>query len=846
MKKTATQIVLVLIFTILFSSCNRKAEPLFQRIDLSANWAFSEAGTMEWQPAVVPGTVHTDLYKNGTIPHPFYGCNEKNLQWIGEKDWIYKTSFSVDSSILQKNKIFLVFEGLDTYAHITLNGTKVLSTNNMHRKWEVECRESLCNGDNVLEVTFQSALNKFLNDSTALGYPIPGGQWVLARKAAYHFGWDWGPRYITAGIHKPVYLEIRNNIQEVDFYLFTKGIANNKATLSLNAQIWADGEEEATLKVTDKNSGKTLAKQEININSGDNTYSMDFAINNPKLWWCNGLGEPYIYDFAIELTTAKGFSYTKEIPLGIQTLQTVLEDDEHGKSLYVELNGERVFMKGADYIPQHPFVSEVTDEDYRNIISMAAESNMNMLRVWGGGVYPNDAFFELCNRHGILVWQDFMFACAMYPGTDDFVDNVRHEAIEQVKRIRNHSNVALWCGNNESDEGWHNWGWQKAHAISKKDSATIWEGYKRIFHEVLPEVVSSYDPQKFYMPSSPMHGWGHEESMLEGSAHYWGVWWGALPFEMYLEKVPRFMSEYGFQAMPTLVTIREFQEEDDDYLFSPTLRCHQKHLTGYETINIYLEREGLKPKTLENFIYQSQLIQAKGIGMAIEAHRRAKPYCMGSLLWQINDCWPVVSWSSIDAFGNWKALQYRLRELYDDIMVSVIDHKDNVEIYVVSDRLTETKGTVEVNLVDFNGQETNVFTENLTVASNASRQVLVKQSREIFMGIDTATTLIECIFKTPEKEYSNQKFIVPYGEINLPVPEISTRVEPAEHGYNIYLTSNAFTAYAQLYLTKSHAWFSDNFINLFPNREYAIFCRSDLPLHEFNQQLRIHHLALKD
>ena len=406
------------------------------------------------------------------------------------------------------------------------------------------------------------------------------------------------------------------------------------------------------------------------------------------------------------------------------------------------------------------------------------------------------------------------------------MDNVRHEAIEQVKRIRNHSNVALWCGNNESDEGWHNWGWQKAHAISKKDSATIWEGYKRIFHKVLPEVVSTYDPQKFYMPSSPMHGWGHEESMREGSAHYWGVWWGALPFEMYLEKVPRFMSEYGFQAMPTLVTIREFQEEDDDYLFSPTLRCHQKHLTGYETINIYLEREGLKPNTLEDFIYQSQLIQAKGIGMAIEAHRRAKPYCMGSLLWQINDCWPVVSWSSIDAFGNWKALQYRLRELYDDIMVSVIDHKDNVEIYVVSDRLTETKGTVEVNLVDFNGQETNVFTENLTVASNASRQVLVKQSREIFMGIDTATTLIECIFKTPEKEYSNQKFIVPYGEINLPVPEISTRVEPAEHGYNIYLTSNAFTAYAQLYLTKSHACFSDNFINLFPNREYAIFCCS--------------------
>ena len=356
--------------------------------------------------------------------------------------------------------------------------------------------------------------------------------------------------------------------------------------------------------------------------SGINNINTNFSIKNPKLWWTNGLGEPHIYDLQVELITESGYSHTQTIPIGLRTLRTIFKDDEHGKALYFELNGTPVYMKGANYIPQHSFVPEVTESDYQRVIQTAKESNMNMLRVWGGGVYEDDVFYELCNRNGILVWQDFMFACSMYPTDSLFAENVKQEAIYQVKRLRKHSNIALWCGNNEVDEAWHNWGWQKSHKLSKADSTTIWDGYKNIFHNILSKVVEEFDPQRFYLSTSPLYGWGREKSMTHGSAHYWGVWWDVQPIEMYLQKVPRFMSEFGLQAMPTLATIRQFQDESEEYLFSPSLKCHQKHPTGYQTIDAYLENEGLYAETVEQFIYLSQLVQAKGIGLAIEAQRR--------------------------------------------------------------------------------------------------------------------------------------------------------------------------------------------------------------------------------
>ena len=494
MKHRLNIISLFTVAMLILSSC--KEEPrreLIERMELNTNWIFRNSSEPNWYPANVPGTVHTDLRNNGVIENPFYGCNEEKLQWIGERDWIYKNQFTVDSNLLANKNINLVFEGLDTYANVMLNGQTILQANNMHRRWEFDCKDQLKVGNNLLEIHFQSALNKFFEDSLALGYPLPGGRWNFARKAAYHFGWDWGPRFITAGIHKPVYLETWNTHRPTDFHIYTKNIDQQAATIGLTYWVESAIDETATIRIIDTKTNKELTnqtcllgRQAINLQSANQNYRIEFSIDNPKLWWSNGLGEPHIYDLHIELITESGYIHTKEIPFGVRTLKTFLEDDEHGQALYVELNGHKVYMKGANYIPQHSFVTEVTHQNYIDIVDLAVESNMNMLRVWGGGVYEDDIFYEICNRNGILVWQDFMFACAMYPGNDNYVTNVKQEAAQQVKRLRNHSNIALWCGNNEVDEGWHNWGWQRLTISQKRIRHPSGRATKRCFTKCYP------------------------------------------------------------------------------------------------------------------------------------------------------------------------------------------------------------------------------------------------------------------------------------------------------------------------------------------------------------------------
>jgi len=846
-KNTLTVFVLILLSVIsqVFLGCTQRNAALLQEKDLSAGWMFKfdDENGDTWYPAQVPGTIHTDLQRNGLIPDPFYGCNEFDLQWVGQRDWLYKNTFKLDEQFLLNENISLVFEGLDTYAAVYLNGEKLLEADNMFRSWEVPCRELLKKGDNLLEIRFASAENRFLEDSVALGYPLPGGRWVFARKAAYHFGWDWGPTFITAGIYKPVYLRMWNHHKPEDIQLYTLEITDEEAVIRAELDITSQMSDRAFIKVRDLQTGRLYAYEEIELVSGRGVYDVTFTISEPVLWWSHDIGEPHLYDLNIELETFSGYSYERHIPYGIRTIEVITEADEYGESFYIELNGIPLFMKGANYIPQHSFVSEVTDADYERIIRHAVKSNMNMLRVWGGGIYERDIFYELCSRHGILVWQDFMFACAMYPGDDEFVRNVEQEAIEQVKRLRNHASLAMWCGNNEVDEGWHNWQWQQVHNINPADSAIIWEAYQRVFHELLPSVIAAHDPGRYYLHTSPVHGWGHEESMMEGPAHYWGVWWGMQPFEMYLEKVPRFMSEFGFQAMPALATIRQFQPEEADYLFSDALACHQKHPTGYETISAYLERENLHPETLREYIYYSQLIQAKGVGMAIEAHRRAKPRCMGTLYWQFNDCWPVTSWSGMDVNGNWKALQYVVRQLYDDIMVSVLDHKGITDFYVVSGILENTPGRVELRMVDFENRKTILFSREINMRANASVLVTRIPTAELKAGFDPERHLVEAVFIADNGDtYTNRKFLVPYGELQLPDSRVEWDAEAKDGGYQIRLQSDRFMAHVQLYLEESHAWFDNNYFHMFPGEEVVIFCETDLPAKEFQNQLQVFHM----
>ncbi len=839
---------LLFLLSIVMLSCTSEEKPLLQKIPITEGWTFllSEEGPEAWYPASVPGTIHTDLLKNGLIPDPFYGCNEYELQWVGQKDWVYRKSFYADEQLLAKTHISLVFEGLDTYAKVFLNGSKLLEANNMFRKWEADCREFLQPGNNDLEIRFSSAEKRFMEDSLALGYPLPGGRWVFARKAAYHFGWDWSPVYITAGIHKPVYLETWDDHRPGDIQLYTTEITEKSARILTEMTFESDIIEQAVIRVSDRENGRIYAKQNIELNPERSVHSFEFQIQDPVLWWTNDLGAPHLYALQFDIETHSGFTHQQNIPYGIRTIEVITEDDQYGESLYLKLNGIPLFMKGANYIPQHSFVTEVSDEDYERVIENAVLSNMNMLRVWGGGMYERDIFYELCDQNGILVWQDFMFACAMYPGDDAFVENVRQEAIQQVKRLRNHACLAMWCGNNEVDEGWHNWQWQAAHNIQPADSATIWKGYQRVFHQLLPEVINTYDPGRFYLHTSPVHGWGHEESMMEGSAHYWGVWWGLEPFEMYLEKVPRFMSEFGFQAMPALATIRQFQTEEEDSLFSDALRCHQKHPTGYETITAYLERENLYPSSLREYIYLSQLIQAKGIGMAIEAHRRAQPRCMGTLYWQFNDCWPVTSWSGMDVNGNWKALQYTVRDLYDDIMVSVIDHNRSLDVYLVSGMLDDLQGRVELHLVDFENNRITLYEKDMLLPANSPVKVTSLASETIKSQYDMRRHLVEAVFTVKDRRsFKNQKFLEPYGNLNLPDSHLHYDIEAVQGGFRINIRATAFAAHVHLYLADRHAWFENNFFHLWPGEEKSVFCQSGLTAAEFEKQLQVYHMNAK-
>jgi beta-mannosidase len=835
-----TKIFCFLLLAGLMSACKQETTPLVRTIPLTEEWVFYDHQSGNWHPAQVPGAIHTDLHRNGLIDDPFFGCNEQDLQWIGRNDWVYKTAFQLKEEDFGAENISLVFEGLDTYADVYLNNQKVLEAKNMFRTWEIPCNENLRPGENNLEIRFQSAENRFLKDSAAHPYPLPGGRWVFARKAAYHFGWDWGPKFVTAGIWKPVYLKILNSHDVEDIYLTTKSVNQSKARISAKLTINAYEAESATVRIFNRTDDKIITKKNILLKPDQDEYQVDFDINDPVLWWCNGLGEPHLYKLLFEIKTASGEVFTERFDYGIRTIELVREPDEFGTSFYVKINDKPVFMKGANIIPPHSFMPETGRQDYEKLVQLAVESNMNMLRVWGGGVYKDDVFYQLCDEKGILVWQDFMFACAMYPGDDDFVENVRQEAIDQVKRLRNHTSLALWCGNNEVDEGWHNWGWQRQYDLSDEDSAAIWTGYKKIFHEILPEVINTLDHKRQYTSTSPMHGWGRKESLSEGPAHYWGVWWGQEPFGVYLDKVPRFMSEYGFQAMPSLSAIRTIQPQEKDTLFSDALRCHQKHPTGFETIDLYLEREGLFPETLEQYIYFSQIIQAMGITTAIEAHRRAKPRCMGTLYWQLNDCWPVTSWSGTDFHGNHKALQYAVKNSFRDILVSILRQDTVGYVYLVSDSPLPVSGMLELSVHHFDGNLIWQYEKPIEVPASSSTEVANFTTNTMLDGFRPEQCIMHARFTSSDKTgYRSQVFFEKYGDLMLPESALEYEVRSTPDGAEITVRTKTFAAFVHLFLTGSHAVFSNNFFHLMPGETATISCKSELSEMEFKQQLRV-------
>jgi len=663
--------------------------PLFlfgqlKEISINKNWNFRKAGNKDWLPAQVPGTVHTDLYTNRLIGDPFTS-KENELQWVENSDWEYQCTFTIDKSLLQE-ELTLVFEGLDTYADVFLNGNLLLKADNMFRSWSADVKKLVRPGKNELLVKFTSALTVGKDLAKKVPYCLPEEDRVFTRKAQYQYGWDFAPRFVTCGIWKHVKLISWKAAKLNHVQVFVDSLTDSRAVLYFSPEVDCVEKGNYEFVLSCKEDKRTNSILNTPMGMGRQDYGLTYAVLNPSLWWCRGMGAPSLYHFVLELRKDGHLIDSKEIRVGIRTIELVRDKDTLGESFYFKLNGKPVFMKGANLVPPDVFLSRTAKPQYANLVDKAVSANMNMLRVWGGGAYCDDDFYDLCDANGILVWQDLMFACAMYPGDESFVSNVSKEVEEQVKRLSVHPCLALWCGNNESDEGWKNWGWQKQFNYSKQDSTAIYHDYLSLFSEKVPGILDAcYQGAKYnYVPSSPQFGWGRKESMTSGDSHYWGVWWGMEPFEMYKKKVGRFMSEYGFQGLPSVSCVQKFHP----YEIKPgtiSLSAMQKHPKGFETIDTYLERDYKKPNGFEDYVYVSQLLQARGLQMAIEAQRRAKPYCMGSLYWQLNDCWPGITWSSIDFAGVPKASWYAAKRSFKDILVSFADEKDSICVYITSD-----------------------------------------------------------------------------------------------------------------------------------------------------------------
>ncbi|PKP33781.1 MAG: beta-mannosidase [Bacteroidetes bacterium HGW-Bacteroidetes-17] len=809
---------IIILLTFLVSGCYKSIQEV-SKIELNRNWKFRQAGNSEYLPAEVPGSVHLDMLNAGLIEDPFYRSNEDSIQWVANEDWEYLNEFELDKQFLKNKNTFLIFEGLDTYAKVYLNDSLLLQTDNMFRQWKVEV-SSFLKQNNQLKIHFYSPLKKNEEAAKKSAFPLPE-QRAFTRKAPYQFGWDWGPRIVTSGIWKPVYLMSEQETQIHTTYFSTDSIVNGTAFISAEIEIHSEINKEIEIKILNDDQPLFLEKRELNI--GESILKINFQIPQAKLWWSNGLGEAHLYHFNTIISVKDKIIDKKNNQIGIRTLKLIEKDDEVGKSFYFELNGFPVFMKGANYIPQDNFLTRVDSLKYKSIIESARLANMNMLRIWGGGVYESDLFYKLCDENGILIWQDFMFAGSMYPGDDHFIENCKLEAIDQIIRLRNHPSLALWCGNNEVDEAWHNWGWQQQFNWTEDQQSEIWEAYKLHFHQILPEQINNLDPNHQYWASSPKIGWGHKESMEEGDSHYWGVWWGKEPFSIYNEKVGRFMSEYGFQGFPANATFDSVLLPEDKYLYSSALKTHEKHNKGFEIINEYMKDEYKIPENFEDYAYVSQLLQAKGVGIALEAHRRAKPYCMGTLYWQLNDCWPVISWSGIDYYGNWKALHYQAQKVFKDLMISFEQQDDSVFVWIVSDRMENLDNELDLQLIDFDGNVLWSDQVKINIPSNSSQKYYRFSKKILPASFNPKRMLMYAHLNIPEGDIIDRfYYFSTTKELHLPKPEIKFQCSRISEGYEIIVETNKLAKNLYLEFKGITGRFTKNYFDLVPGKSKTL------------------------
>lgn len=710
------------------------------------------------------------LFKNHVISDPYRGSQEDSLKWIGETTWEYR--LTRDYTPLDKNEnLDLIIDGASTDAEVFVNKVKVLSCRNQFRQYVVNVKPYLKGRHDVVTIRLYPSSLREKKQSSLQKDTLPGDERVFTRRAAYLYGWDFGPRFLNMGAGIVSFHRWQNFYID-DAWVRTLKADTAMAELEVNIDVFCAQPGNYKVSYDPGTADDSIEAMACLLTKGMNTLRFRRKISHPKLWWCRGYGNPYIHTLDVKISGPAGETEKLSRQFGIRTIELVQAGKPDSAGFAFVLNGVPVFAKGANIIPADMF-DPMSAPHLGNHIARLTP-NMNMLRVWGGGVYPDETFMRDCDASGIMVWQDLMFACAMYPGDTGFVNNVSAEVMYQVKRLRGHASLALWCGNNEVEEGWYNWGWQKQFHYTAADSTRIWHDYQNLFHKVIPDVIHKADPDHAYWPSSPSNGWGRAASMVRGDAHYWGVWWGMEPFSIYEHKVPRFMSEYGFQSLPDMSTWKRCCPDSMLYIGSPCLKAHQKHPTGYQTIDTYLARDLVVPQKLEDYVYASQFLQAWGIGKGIEAHRRARPYCMGTLFWQLNDCWPGASWSMVDYYGKSKHLFFQVKRLYDLRLISGFVKDKRYHVSLINDPSEALQGELTVSLKKMDG--TVIWSRSLPAkAPAAGVSEAWSFPVDSLLGNDSASVYIDMHMTSGKYNLQRICYLVSPGRLRLQEPHITVK-----------------------------------------------------------------------
>jgi beta-mannosidase len=808
--------------------------PAVETVSLNGAWTLQRPKTGDSWPATVPGCVHSDLGRAGVLPPLDWRDNEATQQWIDGEAWTYRRTFFLDEASAAGAAVELVCEGLDTLATVSLNGNIVLETDNMFRTWRTPVASCLRAGENSIEIAFHSTLPKIAEGQAKR----PLREWNIyfdrhrgrgyVRKMACSYGWDWGPVAPTAGIWKNIRLEFFRAARWEDLHIRQKH-SPGLATLEIEWKVSGAGEIRFELW----RDGRLIAEKTTDSSNANAI----LEIKNPDLWWPHTLGAQPLYELRAILTDPSGRQDVWKRRLGLRALRLVRERDEIGESFFYEINGRAIFCKGANWIPIRILLPEITREDYRKLLQDAADANMNMLRVWGGGIYENDDFYDLCDELGILVWQDFAFSCGMYPSwDDDFLASVAAEARDNIRRLRHHASLALWCGNNELEMGF----------AGKADYP--WEVYGRLFDQLLPRLCAELDPDTAYWPSSPYTPVGDRDdfnSDLSGDTHHWSVFFGREPFEAQRTWRTRFMSEFGFQSYPELRTIESFTAPEDRSFMSRILDYHQRSEVGNQTIFSYLLDWFQPPLAFAELLTLSQITHSLCVRYAVEHLRRIQPLCGGVLYWQINDIWPCASWSSIDSFGRWKALHYEARRFFAPVLVSIEEDllTGQARIHLSNQSPDDRVPDVRWQVTDTDGK---VLLENKASVSAPS------QTGHYIADIDTGALL--------EMYHAHDLMVWAWASENGTVlsrnwaslarpkylsvadPQIETVIEATPGGTLLHLSCAKPAPYVVLALKDADARFDDNFFHLHPGEKRTIKMTAG-PATLLRDQLTIRSLA---